>query len=54
MTKQKSKKKTVKGIKGDVKSPFKYKIPLRNGMPDIDVMPGNYVLADGSMTYTLN
>lgn len=49
-----SKKKNVKGVKGDVKSPFKYKIPLRNGMPDIDVMPGNYVLADGSMTYTLN
>ena len=49
-----SKKKTVKGVKGNVKSPFKYKIPLRNGMPDIDVMPGNYVLADGSMTYTLN
>ena len=49
-----SKRKTVKGIKGDVKSPFKYKIPLRDGKPDIDVMPGNYVLADGSMTYTLN
>lgn len=45
--------KSVSGIKGNVKNPFKSKIPLKNGVPDIDLMPGNYVLANGDMKYTL-
>ncbi len=45
--------KTVTGIKGDVKNPLKQKIPLKNGLPDVDLMPGSYVLADEDMTYTL-
>ena len=45
--------KTVEGISGNVINPLKSKIPLRNGVPDVDLMPGNYVLADGDMTYTL-
>ena len=48
-----SAKKSVKGIEGSAKSPFYNKIPLRNGAPDIDLMPRNYVLADGTGTYTL-
>lgn len=49
-----SAKKSIKGIVGDVKSPFKYKIPMVKGLPDVDLMPGNYALADGDMTYSLN
>ena len=45
--------KQVTGIKGDPKNPFKSKIPLRNGIPDVDYMTGNYVMADPDMTYTL-
>lgn len=45
--------KTVEGISGNVLNPFKSKIPLKNGVPDVDLMPGNYVLGDGDMTYTL-
>jgi hypothetical protein len=46
--------KSVKAIKGNVKDPFKSKIPLKNGLPDIDLMPGSYVLADGNAKYTLS
>ncbi len=45
--------KSVNGISGSVKNPSKEKIPLVNGTPDIDVMPGSYVMADGDMRYTL-
>ena len=45
--------KQVTGIKGNAKSPLKSKIPLRNGIPDVDYMTGNYVMADPDMTYTL-
>lgn len=45
--------KIVKGIKGNVKDPLSVKIPLKNGVPDIDLMPGNYVTADGNAKYTL-
>ena len=45
--------KTVKGIEGNVKNPLKSKIPLKNGVPDVDYMPASYVLADGDMKYTL-
>ena len=45
--------KNVTGISGNVKNPLKQKIELVNGAPDIDVMPGNYAMADGDMKYTL-
>jgi hypothetical protein len=45
--------KSVKGISGNVKNPLKAKISLVNGVPDIDVMPGNYAMADGDGSYTL-
>lgn len=45
--------KNVKCIKGNVKNPLKQKIPLVNGAPDIDVMPANYIMAQGDMKYTL-
>lgn len=45
--------KLVKGIKGNVKNPFKAKISIRNGIPDVDLMPGNYALSNGNSTYTL-
>lgn len=45
--------KIVKGIKGDAKSPFKAKIPLKNGVPDVDYMLQSYIMADGDMSYTL-
>ena len=45
--------KEVSCIVGNVKNPLKEKIPLVNGVPDIDVMPAHYVLADGNMKYTL-
>ena len=48
-----SSEKQVTGVKGDPKSPYDAKIPLKNGMPDIDYMPGSYVMGDGNMTYTL-
>lgn len=38
---------------GNVKNPLKEVIPLKGGLPDIDVMPVNYVWADESGTYTL-
>ena len=37
-------KKTIKGVVGDIKSPYKNKIPLVNGRPDVDVLGGNYHL----------
>lgn len=45
--------KIVVGIKGTPKSPLKAKIPLKNGVPDVDYMTSNYVMADEDMTYTL-
>ncbi len=45
--------KIVKGIVGNVKNPFTAKVPLKNGIPDVDLMPGNYIMADGNMAYVL-
>ena len=45
--------KNVKCIKGNVKNPLKTAIPTVNGVPDIDVMPANYVMADGDAQYTV-
>lgn len=40
-------------INDTVKDPLKYNIPLVAGAPDLDYMPGSYVMGDGSATYTL-
>lgn len=45
--------KVVDCIKGNVKNPLKTSIPTVNGVPDIDLMPGSYVMADGNAKYTL-
>jgi hypothetical protein len=45
--------KVVTGIKGNAKDPLKSKIPLKNGVPNVDYMTGSYVMADGNMKYTL-
>lgn len=45
--------KIVNGVVGSVKSPLKEKIPLVNGVPDIDVMSGNYIMANKNTRYTL-
>lgn len=37
----------------DVKDPLKEAIPTKNGAPDIDFMPGNYVSGDDNAKYTL-
>lgn len=38
---------------GNVKDPLKKNISLKNGLPDIDVMPKNYVMGDDNAKYTL-
>lgn len=45
--------KTVNGIKGNAKNPLTSKIPLKNGVPNVDYMTGSFVMADGDMKYTL-
>jgi hypothetical protein len=45
--------KSMKCYEGNVKDPMKEAIQYKNGQPDIDVMPGNYVMGDDSATYTL-
>lgn len=43
----------IKCIKGNVKDPLTKKVKLRNGVPNIDYMPGSYVMADSNAKYTL-
>ena len=45
--------KKINGIIGNVKDPLNESIPLKKGIPDVDLMPKNYVMGDGSATYTL-
>lgn len=45
--------KAVKCIEGTVSNPLEKVIPTINGVPDIDVMPGHYVMANPSGKYTL-
>ena len=44
--------KDIKCYEGNVKNPFKTNIAY-NGNPDIDVMPGNFVMGDENGKYTL-
>lgn len=45
--------KKVRCIEGNVKNPLKTYVPTVNGIPNIDVMPGNYVMGDGDAQYTV-
>lgn len=45
--------KYIKCYEGNVKDPLKENITYKNGKPDIDLMPGNYVMGDGNAKYTL-
>ena len=44
--------KYLKCYEGNVKDPLKEVVDY-NGAPDIDIMPGNYVMGDGNAKYTL-
>ena len=45
--------KNLKCYEGSVKDPMSVSIPYRNGKPDVDLMPRNYVMGDGNAKYTL-
>ncbi len=45
--------KKIPCIKGNVINPLKKSVPTVNGVPDIDMMPANYVMADNDAKYTL-
>ena len=45
--------KNIRCHEGDVKDPLKESIPYKNGKPDIDLMPGSYVMGDDNAKYTL-
>ena len=45
--------KNVKCYEGNVKDPLKENVPYKNGKPDVDVMPANYVMGDDNAKYTL-
>ena len=45
--------KYIKCYEGNVKDPLTDSVVCKNGKPDIDVMPGNYVMGDGNAKYTL-
>ena len=46
--------KNVVCIEGDVLDPLQHSIPTINGVPDVDMMPENYVMGDGNAKYTLS
>ena len=45
--------KKVRCINKNVKDPLKQKVRLRNGVPNVDYMPGNYVMGSPNAKYTL-
>ena len=45
--------KYIKCYEGNVKDPLTDSVVCKNGKPDIDLMPGNYVMGDGNAKYTL-
>ena len=45
--------KMVKCIKGNVINPLKKKVPTKGGVPDVDLMPKNFVMGDGDAQYIL-
>ena len=46
-------KKNLKCYEGNVKDPLKESVATKSGVPDIDLMPGNYVMGDDNAKYTL-
>ena len=46
--------KDVTCIEGDVLDPLQNIVPTKNGVPDVDMMPENYVMGDGNAKYTLS
>ena len=45
--------KKINCIAGEVKNPLKSYIPTKNGVPDVDRMPANYIMGDEDAKYTL-
>ena len=45
--------KRVACLIGNAKNPLLFKLPNKNGGPDIDYMVGNYVMCDGNAKYTI-
>lgn len=45
--------KKLKCYEGNAKDPLKENITFKNGLPDIDLMTGNYVMGDENAKYTL-
>ncbi|WP_458453422.1 cysteine peptidase family C39 domain-containing protein [Methanobrevibacter sp.] len=45
--------KLLKCYEGNVKDPLKEGVKYKNGKPDVDLMPGNYVMGDDNARYTL-
>ena len=45
--------KMVKCIRGNVINPFKKKVPTKGGVPDVDLMPKNFVMGYKDGEYTL-
>ena len=45
--------KRVACLYGSAKNPLYFKLPMKNGVPDIDYMAGNYIMGDGNAKYTL-
>ena len=45
--------KNIKCYEGNVKDPLKEKVKYKNGHPDVDLMPGSYVMGDENAKYTL-
>ena len=48
-----NKEKIIKCIDREVSDPLEKAIPTKKGVPDIDEMPGNYVMGDNNAKYTL-
>ena len=47
-------KRNLKCFEGKVRDPLEESVPLKNGVPDVDLMPGNYVMGDENGKYTLS
>ena len=52
-TAESSASKNVTGVEGNVKSPFYYSVPSKNGVPDLDYMPSKYIMGNENAKYTL-
>lgn len=46
--------KRIKCVEGDVLDPLEASVPTRNGVPNVDLMPFNYILGNNNAKYTLD